>query len=53
MEVHADQFFDGEEYSRNELIASSIEKREFPEFFQRDSVVFERNLLEKWGTHRG
>ncbi len=31
----------------------SIEKRlEFPEFLG-DSVVSERNLPEKWGTHRG
>jgi hypothetical protein len=24
-----------------------------PLFFQLDSVVSERNLPEKWGTHRG
>jgi len=25
---------------------------EFPDFFE-NTVVHQRNLLEKWGTHRG
>ena len=39
--------------NRGERKMSRIEKGlEFPDFME-DSLVSERNLLEKWGTHRG